>query len=419
MTFAILNCILLMIVFLKGLRPGVESTFHFLATMMIIVFFMVPSIWFYSSGEYIYLGHKWDFSVRDFLFVQGCLSAFLVGYLLIDIVFGRHRREAKLDKGEAPSVNQITVYLLFVPVVLLIGAFMVLSDSADLMIAMRRGEIATSPIFALILTTATLFTAAIFFIAAAHRNTILVIIIIPVLVLSASTFGGRMAFAGVIAICIGYFRVPLRPSIFIVMLASPLLIPLAVHGKAIVYAVVGGFEIGEVLTLLTLDVDMHLFVENHLGHPVVSLDNVGSVIDIIGYRYFYDYLQGLVFYLRLFGLPIDGSLTYYNTLILTGEFKSQIPTGFLAFGYVQAEYFGIFVSGIFYRSLGRLAVICYEKIAIDSQLLGFYLALLAANSFYTGEFRTLVLNFFYPLMLLSLIFWVTRFRWMTPHNQRL
>ena len=412
MTVATLNCILIGIIFVKGLRSGVKSVFHFLAAMMVVVFYMVPSFSFYEIGEYIYLGHKWDFTTSDFVFTQSCLFVFLCGFLFLDLILVNKSYAVLLNEVKQDidhfAFNKFTIFLLFVPAAFLIGAFVLFSDSADIMIGMRRGEITTSPLFGIMLTTATLFIAALFFIAEERRMSVLAVFLMPILILSVATFGGRMAFAGVLALCLGYFRAPLRLMVFVVIVASPLLIPLAANGKAIVYAVVGGFEWREILTFLSLEVDMRAFVENNLGHPVVSVNNLDGIIDILGYRYFYDYLHGFLFYLRLLGISVDGSLTYYNTFVLTGEFRSQIPTGFLAFGYVQASYIGVFVSGVFYRFLGWLAVSCYLKIGLRSSLFGFYLALLAANSFYTGEVRTLVVNLFYPLVFFRVIFWATR-----------
>lgn len=413
MVFFILNCILVVFIFFKGLRLGLQSTFHFLASAMIVIFFLIPSFWFSHAGHYFYLGQRWEFSYGDFLFTQHCLFFFLLGYLAQNSLLVRDVPVSTLQ-GFHNHVGRRTgkriVYFFFTPIVVLIGLFLIQSDSADIMIAMRRGEIATSPLFALMLSTLSLLAASLLFFADAHRKTFLALFVMPVLIISTATFGGRMAFAGALALCMGYFRVPLRLSVGIVLLASPILVPLAINGKAVIYAIVGGFEFDQIVEIFSYDVDVTAFVENHLGHPVVSLDNVNQIIDMLGYRFFYDYLQGFLFYFRIFGLPTDGSLTYYNTLVLTGTFRSQIPTGFLAFGYVQAGFIGVFVSGAFYRLLGRLAAFFYERIGVESRLLSFYLAMIAANAFYTGEVRTLVMNLLFPFIFLTATFWLMKLR---------
>lgn len=413
MTFFILNCVIVAFIFAKGLRRGPQSIFHFLASSMIVIFFLIPSFWFTHSEHYLYLGQRWEFSQGDFLFTQHCLFIFLVGYIAQDCLLARDEPIALL-RQEGENVKRRggnrVVYFLLAPMVLLIALFIIFSESADIMIAMRRGEVATSPLYALMISTTSLLAASLLFFADARRNTILALFVMPILIITTASFGGRMAFAGTLALCLGYFRVPLRLSIAITLLASPILVPLAINGKAIIYAVVGGYDLSEIVQILSYDVDVTAFVENHLGHPVVSLDNVNQVIDILGYRFFYDYIQGFLFYFRIFGLPVDGSLTYYNTLVLTGEFRSQIPTGFLAFGYVQAGFFGVFISGSFYRLLGRLAAYIYKRIGVQSRLLSFYLAMISANAFYTGEVRTLVINLLFPFLFLTATFWFMKLR---------
>src|SRR5690606_5872756 len=88
----------------------------------------------------------------------------------------------------------------------------------------------------------------------------------------------------------------------------------------------------------------------NVAHPFVSLLYVGDLLDLSGVRFFYDYIQGFLFYLRAFGINFGDSLTYFNTDVLMGIRESIVPPGYLAFGYAQALYLGVFVSGLFYRS---------------------------------------------------------------------
>lgn len=129
---------------------------------------------------------------------------------------------------------------------------------------------------------------------------------------------------------------------------------------------------------------------------------ISDLINLTGFRFFYDFLQGFLFYLRVFGIDFGSSLTYYNTESLLGRHESIIPTGYLAFGYAQASFFGVMITGILYRVCFNILERSKIYKAAKSEPLTFYLSFLAANTFYTGEWRTLLIGFVMPAIVMNI-----------------
>ncbi|NQY63318.1 MAG: hypothetical protein HRT38_06220 [Alteromonadaceae bacterium] len=178
-----------------------------------------------------------------------------------------------------------------------------------------------------------------------------------------------------------------------------ILLPIILSLKSIIYSFSVNGEFPSIITIMDGGIDFDLYLAN-FGHPLVSLLYVDGLIDKIGFRYFYDYIQGWLFYLRPFGINVGDSLTYYNTENIIGIRESIIPPGYLAFGYVQLSYLGVFISGMSYRFVGVFAKVVYYKISGTNETIKFMLAFMAANTFYHGEIRIMVMNFFIPLGIL-------------------
>ena len=119
-----------------------------------------------------------------------------------------------------------------------------------------------------------------------------------------------------------------------------------------------------------------------------------------GFHYFWDVLQGILFYLRLVGIDMGDSLTYYNTEAILHVRQSIVPPGYMAFGYVQAGMFGVLIAGMIYRYLGFFLGKLRTRLQGRSLASDFYLAFLAADTFYVGEPRTMVLTLALPVILL-------------------
>ncbi|WP_123639893.1 hypothetical protein [Tsuneonella flava] len=215
-------------------------------------------------------------------------------------------------------------------------------------------------------------------------------------------FGGRFQVIIVLLIPIMHFaRRPIIP-IIIGIAGAIVLFPLLLEGKSIIATISTGGSVSEAVRMAyTSGLDMGE-VLNNFSHPLISYFYAPSLVNEIGYRYFWDIPQGFLFYLRLFGIDFGDSLTYFNTELILRKRESIIPPGYLAFGYIQANYVGVFISGIIFRFTGRIAEFVKSQIKGELSSADFYLAFLAANTFYIGEIRGLVLTFIFPCALMYL-----------------
>lgn len=91
------------------------------------------------------------------------------------------------------------------------------------------------------------------------------------------------------------------------------------------------------------------------------------------FRYLGDYIYWILKPLKLMGIDIPDSISYYNTFIIYGIWDSEIPPGAIGFGYIQIGSLGLvlhgFLLGIFFRFFD---VIFDAKNQDNSILLGFY-----------------------------------------------
>lgn len=196
------------------------------------------------------------------------------------------------------------------------------------------------------------------------------------------------------------FRASFVAKSMIVLAA--LFIPIILSMKRIIYVLSTSGSV-DFSSVDFNDLDYTAIFSN-FGHPLISFFQKDELVDITGYRYFYDVFQGFIFYFRVFGFNVDGSITYYNTKNLMGSFESVIPPGYLAFGYVQLSYLGVFIAGSFYRAVGRLGQFVYEKISYQNEVSKFIFSYICANSFYHGDFRIMVLSIFFPFIVMLCVY---------------
>ena len=78
----------------------------------------------------------------------------------------------------------------------------------------------------------------------------------------------------------------------------------------------------------------------------------------------------------------------------------MVPPGYLAFGYVQLSFVGVFFSGVVYRLVGIFSEFIYIKYGNGIEPLKFLLVFLSANTFYHGELGIMMLTFFLPVLLI-------------------
>lgn len=189
--------------------------------------------------------------------------------------------------------------------------------------------------------------------------------------------------------------------IFVGLLVFFLITPLLINLKAIIYKIAYLHETPDLASYYLKNIGSDRVIKN-FGHPVYSFIERDRLIDLVGYRYFYDVIHGAIFYLRIFGVNVSDSLIYFNTESILGVRQSVIPTGYLLFGYAQIGYFGVFLSGAAYRLVGLFAKKALSFSKLNSVGADYYFALSAAYTFYHGEMRVMIMTFFVPTLLTAL-----------------
>jgi hypothetical protein len=179
------------------------------------------------------------------------------------------------------------------------------------------------------------------------------------------------------------------------------LLPILINLKLIIYGFIINNEMPDLTKYYIENLNFADYL-NNFGHPFVSLLISDDLVNQIDYRYFYDYIQGILFYGKVIGLDFGNSLTYYNTKVILGYESSIIPTGYLSFGYLQLDYIGVFIAGLTYRYSGIIAEKFYNKLNFESDIIKIFFAFIAANTFYHGDIRILVMTFILPLFLIIL-----------------
>ena len=257
--------------------------------------------------------------------------------------------------------------------------------------------------FFLQLTNAIKFSLIIILLLFNDNKKVCFVLFLFILSLLVTSSGRLTLILNLMLVIIVMFRV--RPT-YVSLCLFPLLIiglPLIFSLKSIIYSIsVNGFVDFNYISSLRFDWSSYVM---NFGHPLFSFLSVDKLVDKIGYRYFYDYLQGFLFYLKLIGLDYGNSITYFNTEIFLGVQKSIIPPSYLSFGFVQMSYFGIFISGFFYRFIGHLGWVIYRGIFINkiNNAAIFYICFMCANTFYHGDVRILVMTILFPFLMLLII----------------
>ncbi|MCQ9246393.1 hypothetical protein NQ041_14475 [Vibrio diabolicus] len=187
----------------------------------------------------------------------------------------------------------------------------------------------------------------------------------------------------------------------ILYISFPFFIPFMFVLKAIVFSISSG-NFFDYLDNIDFGFAFQSYITN-FGHPFISMLEVDRTIEIVGYRYFYDFIQGFLFYFKLIGFDFGDSITYFNTESLINRRESIIPPGYLAMGYVQLGFLGVYFSGWLYRMIGLIGENIIRLSEVDNNSMNFFVAFVMANSFYHGDVRIMVMSIFFPVLLLLLI----------------
>ncbi len=147
-------------------------------------------------------------------------------------------------------------------------------------------------------------------------------------------------------------------------------------------------------------------VLSNFTYAFISVNEAFSAIykGDVEYRYFKDIPLGVLFYARLLGIPTDASVTYYNTYIISGQFRSTIPPSLIGLGIYSLGWAGIAIISLLYGIMIGIINKCFYRTSSTSPfvvykiMIGMLLGGFVAN----GDPRVLTLKVL-PLLVCIII----------------
>ncbi len=408
----LLGLILIGLMIAYGLKDSVQNDYVFFCLVFMLLFYILPAALISSNASVYYAYRIWNFSPNDINLITGGFVTFLLGFFLAEYLIhhweGLSRvrgsaRRARQHRKIRPVHSSVLIGIFAVLTVILL--YMILSDYTTTMYLIRSGQVEGNYFISLMLAACLVTT--IFCMAELEDSRSLLRFVPIVLVMGfALQLGGRTTLLFTLAYIGVMFGLNLKRAVTIALVFFPVILPLIRDGKTLIYFIANGLPLSgyEFTFVFSYTSFTELYFDTiitNFAHPVISLTTAPLLVDSIGFRYFYDYLQGFLFYARVLGIDAGDSLTYMNTEMILGVRRSTVPTGYLAFGYAQLSFVGVFVSGCFYRTLGFAALRFLDLTKRSSNVLRFHITLICAYSFYTGEIRTMVITVFFPVLVIK------------------
>jgi hypothetical protein len=377
-------------------KKSFKDSFLILSLMFFTYFYLVPGLTIFFSGNDVYYQDKLLNNKFDILKFITCGALFLFGLFL-----SMRIRLSKTKFTDSLIANERIHYVFWVIFVLfVIYQLGLLFDEsrAERLYAIRAGEAIGShtEFFLSIIIAAIQFTVLFHLTNLKKRKIAIGLVLLSVLVAINSSVGRTNLLLSFLILFLLLTNIKSNKLSILVFLSVSIFTPILLVLKTLIYqvSVSGTFSIDE---LMNSTIDIGLYFDS-FGHVIASFVYVEDLINLMGYRYFYDFIQGPLFYLKIIGVDVDNSITYYNTKVLLGVNKSIIPPGYLAMGFLQLSYVGVFFAGVFYGGLGRLVEYIYLSFGYKNEVTKFTLAFLAANTFYHGDLRVMILSFFIPVL---------------------
>lgn len=385
------------------------AAFLSLSMVYFYVFYVYPLSLLMGNDVYHYVGYDHSFNKNDLSFAVFSGLLFLLGFFLPDVVFLLRKRKSSIFSdlwssklnGYMPTRLDKLFYviLLMMVVYYFVGALDVGRASKGYDI--RSGAVQGSWFSFIFSIVTSYFTISLIFclLHAGQKRLATILFFLYLLFLIGSAPGRAALMMNMVFLLLLVFNIRLKFIILLSVFLAIAFMPIILNLKYIIYAISINNEFPDLIAVYRDKPELNTVLAN-LGHPLVSLIKVENVVETLGFRYFYDYLQGFTFYLRALGFNSGDSLIYYNTENLIGARVSMIPTGYLSFGYVQFGFVGLVISGIFYRIVGYVSEYVYYSINLDNEAIKFYLVYMAASTFYLGEVRVMIITTFIPLLIL-------------------
>lgn len=407
---------LFVLVFFLTKKNSFTGNFYALASIYFTIFFILPLFSIYGNSYYEAYSTINHFNDNLFFFALTNGFIFVLGFISVDfyLILTRKKKNFLSDRYlifsnqqlESKEKNLKFIFYLLCSILFAYYLFGLLDTTRAIQgYASRQGESQGSWLTLLIFI---IMKVVLVIILNTVKNTrfklygFIFLFLNIFFLLTGAT--GRATLITALALAILYtFKLKLKYVITASIAASIFLLPIILNMKGIIFNISVNKEFPNLIEIYANGYNTDSFI-NNFGHPLISLLKIDNLIELIGYRYFYDYIQGFIFYLKIVGLPVSDSLLYYNTQNLLGIRESVIPTGYLAFGYIQFSYFGVIISGITFRLIGLITEKIFYKISTkDNEMMKFYTVYLAASTFYHGEFRVMTLSFFLPLLILYIL----------------
>lgn len=391
-----------------------DQDFIRFSILFLISFYILPALICAFQRDFTYLGKRYHEYLGVWLLIGLSLCFFILGFFLKDIIVAtklvKHSTSIKsgihllAPRVDDISINRAAFLIVFAAIFRIISWH--LNPSVQEEYEIRAGILTGNHLTVLInITTGGIYFAAIFIADHLRWRYCTLALLFGLMILTFWASSGRFNAAVAICIFVIYFfkinisKITLLAPIFVIMI-----FPIILSGKFLIFAIATGIEIPDLSEILQSSINIDSYL-NNFGHPMVSLFQIDALLNLSDFRWFYDFLQGPLFYFRIFGYDTGPSLSYYNTEAFLGFKSSIIPTGYLAFGYAQMSYFGVFIMGILYRYLYYMFKNLRYIRLVSSPLLSFYISTLSANTFYIGEIRTLIMQFFINILILYICFW--------------
>lgn len=389
----------------KGEEVSFGTLFFLFALLYFFLFYAIPLLLILINMGGVYAYQNFNFSYDEILIGVFFGILFLVSFSFAHFLFFKRSKKIKYrnivinDKRKLLLTSAL--YLIFYTIY-----FLAFTD-IDRIYAERQGELKGSHLIFFINIIASIFGFFLVLKLDEHNYKKYALLMLLVIFFTG-LFGGAGRYSLLISlgmIILLLFKIKIsRIWIALAFFAFISLLPIIINLKSIIYIIgTQGYSANINFYDFYDFYDLSLNYLKNFGHPAISLMLVDLIIDQIGYRFFYDYIQGFLFFFRLFGFDIGDSLTYFNTYAILGVRESIIPPGYVAFGFVQAHFLGVIVSGVFFAFLGYVCNAVRVRVFPESNLAKYYFALTAANTFYHGEMRLIVMTVIFSLALMLLL----------------
>src|SRR5690554_188207 len=297
---------MLVAVFLLAKKNSFTANFMALAAICFYFFYVYPLFSILGVDSFYYVGFYRSFDMSTFYFALVCGLIFLVGFFSFDVflLLNRAKRSITSDfwsfkcEDEARFFFKNVFYLIFVFVFFYYLIGFLDSERAIKGYEVRRGEVQGSWLkLAIGLFVKSFFYGIVFCLIYVNRNkTAFLMLLFMVFYLMFGASGRAYLLFNIVLMFLCLFRLKVRDLLLFSVVFFFLFFPVIFSMKYIIYSIAVKGDIPDILAIYYKGVSPDVVVSN-LGHPLISLVEVGSLIDLVGFRYFYDYIQGLFFYL--------------------------------------------------------------------------------------------------------------------------